>query len=197
MKPALVILAAGASERLGQPKALVEIGGKLALEWLVEAGAWLDDAPALVIVGAHTAAIRARAPKSCEILDNPAWKRGRTGGAALAARARAGRDLCLAPIDVPLVPSTVFRALEEAWRAACAPPRGWLAPRCAGRFGHPIVIGRELAREIEFLEEDSSLRALRALAEPLLAVAVESAATLDDLDTPEDLARLRARFPPG
>ena len=40
----------------------------------------------------------------------------------------------------------------------------------------------------------SPLRNLRALADPLLEVSVDSPEILDDLDTPEDLARLRARL---
>jgi CTP:molybdopterin cytidylyltransferase MocA len=195
VKPALVILAAGASRRLGEPKALVDIGGRTPLEHLLAAGAILDEAPALVVTGADHARIEAALPSGVEAARNESWAEGRTGGVLLASRLRAGRDLCLAPVDVPLVPREVFESLARAWLAAGSPPRGWLAPRVrAGkefRHGHPVIAGRALLCELEL---DAPLRDLRVRASPLLDVEVVSERILDDLDTPADLARLRSLF---
>lgn len=197
--PALVILAAGASSRLGECKATVLLGGRSALEHLCAAGALLAGSPTLVVAGAHAARIRAALPPGVELLVNEAWERGRTGGLLLARAARPGRDLCVAPIDAPLVPAEVFRALAEAWRAAGSPARGWLAPRhrASGRFGHPLILGRELLGRLREAEPDRPLHELRALAEPLLGIEVESEAILDDLDTPLDLEGLRRRLAAG
>jgi molybdenum cofactor cytidylyltransferase len=194
MPPALVILAAGASARLGEPKALVDLGGRSALERLVEASRAFGTP--LVIAGAHFDRIRALAPPGCLVVENPDWRAGRTGTAALGAAMRAGCDLCLAPIDAPLVPAAVFEALARAWREAGEPPRGWLAPRFGDRHGHPILVGRELAAALGSMPESEPLRALRGHAEPLFAVDVQAPEVLDDLDTPEDLGRLRARLSP-
>jgi CTP:molybdopterin cytidylyltransferase MocA len=199
--PALVILAAGASERLGECKALVAIGATTPLSSLLDAGAvfdardGLDVAPPLVIAGAHFDAIRAAAPKSCEVVFNPDWELGRTSGVALASRLRPDRDLCLAPVDVPLVPRRVFEHLARAWDGALTPAEGWLAPRFRDRFGHPIVAGRGLLRRLSELPAGAPLRSLRALARPMLSIAVDCERVLDDLDTPSDLARLRNLFP--
>ncbi|MCA8981499.1 MAG: NTP transferase domain-containing protein [Planctomycetes bacterium] len=192
MKPALVILAGGASERLGEPKALVELGGRSVLDRLLDAAANLDRVP-LVIGGAHYAAIAKALGGRGECANNVEWTRGRTGSVILAARLREDRDLCLAPVDVPLVPREVFEALAAAWEAAGSPPRGWLAPACDGRFGHPVVVGRELLRQLFGASPDRPLRELRGLADPLWSLETPCAAVLDDLDTPADLAALRAR----
>lgn len=198
--PALVVLAAGASERLGTCKALVDLGGRSPLERLLAAGASLEGAVPVVVAGAHAARIAAAAPAGCEVLANPDWSAGRSGGVRLAAAARPGRDLCLAPVDVPLVPAEVFAALAEAWERAGAPARGWLAPRWvppgggAGRHGHPVVVGRALLADLKDFPPSSSLRVLRGRAEPLLAVDVLHREVLDDLDTPADLEALRARL---
>jgi molybdenum cofactor cytidylyltransferase len=207
VRPALVVLAAGASARLGEPKALVELGGRTALARLLAAGAALDAEPPLVVTGAdHEAIARAvrEARLGCELAHNAAWAAGRTGGLALARARRAGRDLCIAPVDCPLVPPAVFAALARAWERAGAPARGWLAPRFdpprgslvsgAGRHGHPIVVGRGLARDLETLGPDAALSVLRERADPLLAVGGPWPEVLDDLDEPADLARLRARL---
>jgi CTP:molybdopterin cytidylyltransferase MocA len=208
VNPALVILAAGESARLGACKALVSLSPHSPLALLLDAGAELyasraaapNSSPpaALVITGAHRAEIESAAPPGVECVWNPRWSEGRTGGIALAAALRPGCDLVLAPVDVPLVPRAVFAALVRAWESRGAPARGWLAPRCRAadasfRYGHPIVLGRALAAEIAALAPDAPLRVLRERADPLGALDVEDLSVLDDLDTPEDLARLRLR----
>jgi CTP:molybdopterin cytidylyltransferase MocA len=202
---ALVVLAAGASERLGLPKALVALRpgpGGTPLELLLAAGACLGDPHALVVTGRHHAELAAFARTLVappELVHNAGWRAGRTGGVRCAAERRLGRDLCLAPVDVPLVPSEVFAALANEWRRAGRPARGWLGPWTpvggARRFGHPIVLGRELAHALQDFPPDRPLAELRDQAEPRLALEVASPAILDDLDSPEDLARLRERSP--
>jgi hypothetical protein len=60
VKPALVILAAGASTRLGTCKALASITPRCALEVLLENGQVLDDVSPLVVTGKdHDAIVRA------------------------------------------------------------------------------------------------------------------------------------------
>lgn len=203
---ALVVLAAGASARLGVPKALVRLrpgeqGSALAL--LLAAGRELGDPRPLLVTGRHHAEIAAAAPPWVEVLENPDWSAGRTGSVRRALAHRGGCDLCLAPIDVPLVPGAVFAALAREWVERGTPARGWLAPyllRADGvrAFGHPILVGHELAADLKDFPPERPLRALRALARPLLALAVTSAAILDDLDEAADLARLRCPdTPPG
>lgn len=195
---ALVLLAAGESSRLGQCKALVPITPRTPLDLLLDAGAVLGGPPPLVIAGADHLAISAAAGARAEVALNPDWRAGRSGGVLLAARLRPGHDLCVAPVDTPLVPREVFAALVRIWREAGSPPEGWAAPWVPAdvgirAFGHPVLLGRDLAPRIaEFLPE-APLRALRGLANPLLGVEVVSRAILDDLDLPEDLRRLRTR----
>jgi CTP:molybdopterin cytidylyltransferase MocA len=207
--PGLVILAAGASSRLGRCKALLPLPSpagdeRTPIELLASAGAAFDGAAPLVVTGADHAAIEASGAArraGAEVACNANWHRGRTGGLLLAASLRAGLDLCVAPVDVPLVPRAIFDALLEAWLRAGSPERGWLAPlfrsspSAVPRFGHPIVLGRSLLRDLA--EEDPSipLRALRTRAKPVFSVEVVSPEVLDDLDTAEDLGRLRGERP--
>ena len=202
--PALVILAAGASRRLGACKALVRLrdtAPATPLRLLLAAGRSLDAAPPLIVTGADHEAISAAAPAGCELAYNEDWAAGRSGGVLLARSRRPGLDLCLAPVDAPLVRAQVFALLEEVWKAAGAPPRGWLGAAVAGpdgrRFGHPVVCGRELLSAWHPASPAAPLRELRELAAPLLAADVDDEGILDDLDTPEDLARLRDRLAVG
>lgn len=196
--PALVVLAAGASTRLGQCKALVELRPSppsTPLALLLAAGRAVEEVqndPPLVITGADHDAIVAATPGGVVVARNDRWKEGRTGSILLARSLRPGCDLCFAPVDAPLVPADVFRALGEAWRGAGSPARGWLSPQTRdGRGGHPVVVGRELLARWQPASLDEPLRTLRALASPGLVVVVVTNAIHDNLDTPVDLRRLR------
>ena len=201
--PVLCVLAAGASRRLGQPKALVRFGARSVLEHLLAAGSGCRDR--LVVTGAHDAEIRRALLESehsgsedLHVVTNAAWSQGRSGSIGAAHAARPARDLLIAPVDVPLVSSAVFEALCASWTAAGEPARGFLAPFVRGsdgppRHGHPIVLGRELAREVASAPPDRPLRELRDTAEPRFDVAVADRAILDDLDSPDDLEILRRR----
>lgn len=203
--PALVILAAGGSRRLGRCKALVDLGGRTALRRLLDSGRECTDSP-LVVTGAHDAEIRAalaaeESGEELEILFNPHWEQGRTGGLALAVAARPGRDLVMAPVDHPLAPPEVFASLAREWGAAGSPGRGWLAPRYTGterpgeqgRCGHPLLLGRDLAREVAAMGPDQPLRELRERARPAWTLDTHALGVRLDLDTPLDLRELRSQ----
>src|ERR1700679_1330829 len=84
-----VILAAGASRRMGRPKALLEIGGRALVVRAAEAALAAPVWPVVVVLGAEASKIRpvlARLPVL--IVENPAWAEGmasslRTGLATL------------------------------------------------------------------------------------------------------------------
>ena len=215
--PVLVVLAAGASSRLGAPKALADLAGSSVLERLLGSGAAAGLQERAVVGGCHQAEIQ-RALKALKDAGKPSarslfygdWAAGRTGSLARAVRAYPGRAIVLAPADVPLVAPCTFRALKSAWHAAQHPARAWIAPYLMPadppahaasvglprqrRFGHPVLLGPALAARTASLAPEASLRGLRDEAEPLLGVPVPDAGILDDLDTPEDLRALQERL---
>ncbi|MFT4542741.1 MAG: CTP:molybdopterin cytidylyltransferase MocA [Planctomycetota bacterium] len=211
MKPTLVVLAAGESRRLGRCKAIEVFDGCPAIVRLLEAArAWTASSP-IVVTGPDHDVISAVLPSGCRIVRNEAWKLGRSGSLAAAVRAHPDADLMLAPVDVPLVPELVFAALAREWIALGSPERGWLAPALrrelalnldlahqgSGRpllFGHPILIGRELACQVSALPADAPLWKLRERAEPLAGLEVDAPEILDDIDEESDVIRIRKRL---
>ncbi len=198
-KPQVVVLAAGASARLGQPKALAPLPLGTPLQRLCAAGAPWSSGPVCVVSGAHHAPMQDALPSSACLLHHPGWARGRTGSVQAAIQANPAKDLLIAPVDCPRIPSAVFAALVQAWWDAGSPSAGWLAPhyarnpQSAVRYGHPILIGHALAKAALGLAPSDPLRVLRSHAKPLLGVPVPHPEILEDLDTPEDLAQLVQR----
>ncbi len=213
--PRVVILAAGASRRLGQPKALVELPGGRPVTRLVAAARAAGDEHPLVVAGAHFAEIEVelrralRASTPIEACHNLAWERGRTGSLVVAAERTGAVDLCVLPVDHPRIDSALLTALFAAWEEAGSPPLGWLAPgfRAAHpedtqspeatlRPGHPVVIGAQLVARLLADPETWSTRPLfelRQAATPLWMLPTRDVAVVENLDRPEDLEVIRAR----
>ena len=203
MDPRVVILAAGASRRLGEPKALVDLPRGTPVVRLVRAATEATGERPLVVTGAHHAEIDAALASALgseapECTFNPDWDAGRTGGLQRAARLARGRDLCVLPVDHPRVSLGVLRRLLAAWAKAGAPEGGWMAPGfietpgAEPRPGHPVVIGRALLAELATFTPDRPLRDLRAAASPVWMGETDEVVVIENLDTPEDLAAIRA-----
>ena len=190
-----ILLAAGDGTRLGQPKATVELGGMT----LAERGvALLRDGgtdPVLVVTGA----VPVELPGTAAV-HNPDWESGMgsslaAGLRALAASGPAG-DVSAAVIalaDQPLIGA-------EAVRRLIAAHAGGAAVAVAGYHGkprNPVLIARaHWAAVLDLAAGDTGARPfLRA--HPGLVTLVEcgDAGRPDDIDTPQDLARVRDELP--
>jgi molybdenum cofactor cytidylyltransferase len=191
MVPAIV-LAAGASSRMGRPKALLPIDGRPAVEVVCAtlAAARVDDI--VVVVGRHAAEIRAGADlRGARIVENPTWERGRTSSVqtGIAAIAPAAEWTLLALVDMPFVRRSTVRALLDAAAKAAAEDEV-IVPVAKGAFGHPIVLRRALFPRIAALGGDDPLH-LVVRGARRVEVPVDDEGVLIDLDTPDDLVRVR------
>lgn len=154
-----VVLAAGASSRLGRPKALVDLGGRPAVSLLAAHAAAGGVTSGVVVVGApHADEIRQGAevaPLAWAL--NPAPAAGRLGSVrcGLLATPR-DADVLLWPVDRPLAPPGVVAALLAA--------RGEtgesfvVSPTERGRRGHPLVLAAALRARIVAAPPDTNLR---------------------------------------
>lgn len=174
---AAIILAAGASQRMGTPKALLAWRGSNLIEHaLQEARAALAE-QIVVVLGPATRHLSLDA--RCVV--NPAPETGRSASISLAAHAlREGAAAILVQsVDQP-VPGEVLDALFEAIEAGAEVA----APTFGGRRGHPVCLAGALLGELRDVDEASE--GLRAVVRRhvVTEVPVESDAVLWNLNDP-------------
>ena len=188
-----IILAAGASTRLGQPKQLVKLGGRPALHIVLANAAALTGNSVSVVVGAHAGDLTyllAHTPAS--LIVNRYWEEGiassiRAGLAALPPGCEAAMILLGDQVAVTL---DDLKRLEACWKSE----DGRIAASVYDQHvGVPAIFPRICFSELAELRGDQGARAiLERNAYRLVRVPMPNAAF--DLDTPDDLAALTERF---
>ena len=189
-----IVLAGGKSLRMGQPKALLPIGSPddtffdRVTRTLLNAG--VDDV--IVVVGADSAAIRARArPRSgVRIVDNPEYERGQLTSLLAGLHAiDAGATAALVTlIDVPLVSAATVRALIAAQHEHRA---SVVRPVSNGRHGHPVIFARALFGELHRADPGQGAKSVvHAHAADMIEVPIDDEGAFADIDTREDYERL-------
>jgi CTP:molybdopterin cytidylyltransferase MocA len=184
---AAVVLAAGASKRLGEPKQLVVLGGETLLERAVrvarEANCW----PVIVVVGAQYEQVLGNSVLGDAVLViNDQWKEGmassiRLGVRTLRSVAKEAEGVLLMTCDQPAV--TVKHLLRLKLRAEVK------ASRYPGRNGVPAFFPKEYFDQLMELKGDAGARELLAEAR---YEELENGEL--DVDTLADLKRARELF---
>src|SRR3989441_4762906 len=140
MAVAGVVLAAGASERMGRPKALLDFRGRPFAVRILEALEALDVKSRVVVLGPDAARVRpSLATHECIIVENPDLAGEAIGSlrAALAALEPIRPSGIVAwPVDLPHVRVATLERLLEAHRRARAPA---VVPSFAEQRGQPGI----------------------------------------------------------
>ena len=181
------MLAAGGSERMGEPKQLLPIDGQPMVRRVVDVvcGAGLDQV--VVVTGAYAGQVaQALVGLPVEFVTNEAWPEGmsaslRRGLGALRPEIRAS---IIVLADQPTLTSDVLSALVARYRATGAPI---VAPVWQGRRGNPVLFDRRLFAALLAVEGDQGGRVLLTrYAAQVEQVEVDGAAVLFDVDTLQD-----------
>jgi molybdenum cofactor cytidylyltransferase len=193
---AAVILSAGASTRFGgSPKALLEVGGEPALCRIRRLCEGAGFPAVLVVVGPHRDSI---APvlegSAATIVENPAWRAGRTGSVQVGLRAAEGAaEVLLWPVDHPFVDERTLGILASAARSD--PLATWVLPSYRGQGGHPVLLKPPAMEPVLALGPSVPLRAvLPRLGPQVRRVPVDDPGVLENVDSPQSYWAARAAW---
>lgn len=180
-KLAGIILAAGASRRMGSPKALLDYRGETFVGRLIRVFSRSCD-PMIVVAGVHAELIRGRIGRRARLVINPDPDRGQLSSlqTALAEVPHDAGGFLFTPVDCPTVREETIGALTDAFRKD-----GTLfaIPRYLGRRGHPVCVRASLIAEFLALPPTAETRTVVNIhADRITYVDVEDPGVLADVD---------------
>jgi len=193
-----IVLAAGASTRMGRPKALIPVGGRPMLERVL---ATLKEAAVdrvVLVLGHRAAEVRdALTISDAVTVENPEYSEGLGSSLRVGVRAAppGSRHLAIVLADQPFVSPTTLEHL--ALRAAKGDGKIFI-PTYKGVRGNPVVFDAGLASEAERIEGDVGCRAMfpRHL-QDIREVPVDDPGILLDIDTEAELAAVESALGTG
>lgn len=195
-----VILAAGASSRMGQPKGALPVSadGETILQRVVrvlmEAGL-----PRIVVVtGAHPSVAETLGvgEPRVAVVHHPGWAAGQLSSLQCGLRwLRASGPIEAAVVtlvDVPFVQSGTVARLLEAWLQSRAPI---VRPVSDERHGHPVLFGVSVFQDLLAADPAQGAKpVMRTYAAEILNVPVQDEGAFLDVDTPEEYAQALRRL---
>jgi molybdenum cofactor cytidylyltransferase len=189
-----IILAAGASTRMGRPKALLTLSDGSTFLQAVTAS--LSDggvADVLIVGRPDDRALRdevERLPRT-RFVENARAEEGQLSSviAGLNAADRPGIAAVLVTlVDLPLIKAATVRTLIDAFLSSHAPVA---RTSHLGRHGHPVIFARRVFDELRHADPQVGAKSvIRSHQSSVLDVEVEDGGVLRDIDTPEDYAGL-------
>jgi CTP:molybdopterin cytidylyltransferase MocA len=195
---AAVILAAGASRRMGRPKALLPVPtneitpGKITfLDHLMTVARHPRIGATRVVLGASAEKIRSAVSlDSSVVVINPNWEQGQLTSihAALSSLPAGSVDgMMLFLVDHPLISQKLVATLVEAFYAHQSPI---VLPTFRGRRGHPVIFAARLFPELLAAPAETGARAVVwAHAAEVLQVPTEEKGVILNLNDPRALAQ--------
>lgn len=189
-----VILAAGASSRMGAAKQLLVLEGRSLIARAIHAVLESTARPVAVVLGANAETVRtAIAHLPVLTVVNPDWRDGmassiRSGLAALERTEPKLDAVLIAPCDQPALSREVIERLAALHRAS-----GRIAASLyGGRSGAPAIFGRRYFVDLKSLAGDEGARILLNSGSEIVA-GLPLPEMEADLDTPSDVDAWRAR----
>lgn len=184
-----ILLAAGGSSRLGQPKQLLEWRGEPLVRHVACTALQSGLTPVVVVTGAAAEGVQAALdglPVLC--VHNPDWAQGQSSSLIKGLEhlpPETGAVVFLLS-DQPQVPASLVRSLVELHTQTLSP---LVAPLVDGRRANPVLFDRTMFPDLHQTSGDVGGRVLFARY-PAIWLPWHDRTLCLDVDTPEDYARL-------
>jgi molybdenum cofactor cytidylyltransferase len=184
-----VILAAGNSSRMGQPKAFLNWKGEpFVRACVIQAiSAGLD--PVMIIAGEQFERIQdAVQDLPVQVVLNPDWNEGQSSSLRAAIKAMPKRigGAVFQLVDQPHIPVTLLRRLKNEHSTSLSPV---VLPECNGRRANPVLFDRRTFQALSSIQGDVGGRVIFSQY-PIKTIRWFDESILIDVDTLEDYTRL-------
>lgn len=179
---AILILAAGGSSRMGQPKQLLPFGEGTLLTHAIHVATGIPNANVYVVLGSESATIRQKIKQEkAQIIVNSDWKKGIgtsiSEGVNQLASNHSGVLILLA--DQPMVDASHLKKLIQAFSEQ---PDRIIATAYPNNNGVPALFGKKYFQDLKELKGDQGAQKLLRQYDPIV---IEPDEYFDDIDTPE------------
>lgn len=189
----IIILAAGASTRMGKPKQLLPYQGRSLLRHITEIAIASKNQPVIVVLGANAEIIK---PEICQlpvqIVENLQWASGmgssiQAGIEAIKALGQNVEAVAIALCDQPFVSVQVINQLVEAYRRS---DKAIVACEYAGTLGVPALFHHTFFSKLTNLKQGEGAKQIikkyinEVTSIPFLQGKI-------DIDTPDDYKQLQ------
>jgi molybdenum cofactor cytidylyltransferase len=190
-----VVLAAGSSRRMGQPKLVMPWGKHTVIGQVVTVLAEAAVEPIVVVTGGSRvdveAALRGYPVRTVYNPDHQQAEMLTSLQVGLRALPAETDAVFIALGDQPMVEAEIVHAIKAAYQAGS---RRLLIPSYQMRRGHPWLVDKSLWADLLAMPRDQTMRDfLKRHESDLEYVVVDSACILKDIDTPEDYDNQRPR----
>jgi molybdenum cofactor cytidylyltransferase len=190
---AIIILAAGASTRMGTPKQLLPYQGHSLLSYTLESAITSVCNPVVVVLGANAQQIRSEVNQpSVQVVENPQWNLGmsssiRCGILSLSNYSENIDAAVIAVCDQPFLSTQIINLLVASYHSTGKPI---VASQYAGTLGVPVLFSSIFFSELAVLKETDGAKTfinkhfneVFCFPFPLGAI---------DIDTPKDYEQLQ------
>ena len=193
-----VILAAGASTRMGTPKPALQLGvsGETFLSRIVGSALTAGVEDVVVVSGAYPRAVESALPlrdSRVRIVHNADWASGQLSSLLVGLNAPCLSTLeavAITLVDVPLVTAATIAGLMRIWRETKAPI---VRPARGDEHGHPVIFDAVVFDELRRADLARGAKSVvHAHANELVNVPIDDPGAYLDVDTPEAYARMMA-----
>lgn len=190
----ILLLAAGASSRMGSPKPLLEWGGKTLIQYQFDTLRKLGQ-PVTIVLGAHADRIVEQTAIDAPVLLNRDWQNGIGSSIALGVQSLLtnfpGIDgFMITLLDQPLLEVQDFRNLIDSFQ----PGKGMIVVSRSkeGTWSVPVLFDACYLDELRSLKGDKG--AMGIIRSHYEKVRLVDCSNLEDMDDTEDYKKLSAEF---
>lgn len=185
---AIVILAAGSSTRMGQPKQKLNIGGKTFLQNAIDVASLTSCSVVLVVVQSLEAADAFKIPTNVRLLVNADYAAGMATSIKVAVNVLESYEnidaLMIMNCDQPRISTPDLQQLIDVYKPGCI-----VASTFGGTIGSPALFDRRFFPELQLLQGDRGAKSV-ILQNKSRLIEVSMPGAQVDVDTREDYEAL-------